>query len=128
MMLKLAAMALLACNAQAAVVAGTPVDRVISLLGKLQAQIENEGKKEAAEYDKYACFCKDEVDKTLYNIENSEEKIKVLKADIDKLEAEIKDLDADIKELKATIKEKEDDIDAAVKKRKKENDAYVKEA
>jgi len=123
-----AALAALLCGADAAVVTTTPIQRVVSLLGKLQAQIENEGKKEAAEYDKYACFCKDEVDKTLYNIENSEEKIKVLKADIDKLEAEIKDLDADIKELKATIKEKEDDIDAAVKKRKKENDAYVKEA
>merc|ERR1719321_1747378 len=106
----------------------TPINRVISLLGKLQAQIEKEGKKEAAEYDKYACYCKDQADKTQYAIEKSEAKIKDLLADIEKLDAEIKDLDADIKDLEATIKEKNDDIDTAVAKRKKENDAYVKEA
>merc|ERR1719218_60412 len=96
----LAALSLVLYQAQAAVVTTTPIARVVSLLGKLEAQIENEGKKEAAEYDKYACFCKDKADTTLYNIEKSEEKIKVLKADIDKLTAEIEDLDADIKKLK----------------------------
>lgn len=125
---QLAVLSLVLYQAQAAVVTTTPIARVVSLLGKLEAQIENEGKKEAAEYDKYACFCKEQVDKTLYNIEKSKEKIEVLTEDIKKLTAEIEDLDEDIKDLKATIKEKEDDIKKAVDKRKKENDAYKKEA
>jgi len=127
-MFRFAALALLACNAQAAVVTGTPVDRVISLLGKLQAQVEREGKKEAAEYDKYACYCKDQADKTLYAIETSEEKISVLKADIEKLDSEIKELDEDIKDLTQTIADKKEAIEKAVAKRKKENDSYKKEA
>jgi len=125
-MLPVVALAMLLCHADAAMV--TPVARVVSLLSKIEAQIEKEGKKEAAEYDKYACYCKDQADKTQYAIEKSEAKIKDLLADIEKLDAEIKDLDADIKDLEATIKEKNDDIDTAVAKRKKENDAYVKEA
>jgi hypothetical protein len=127
-MLCVAALAALLCQTNAAVVTTTPIARVIGLLGKLQAQVEREGKKEAAEYDKYACYCKDEADTTLYNIENSKEKIAVLAADIKKLDAEIDDLDADIKELTATIKEKKEDIATAVKKRGVQNKAYVKEA
>lgn len=127
-MLCVAALAALLCQTNAAVVTTTPIARVIGLLGKLEAQVEREGKKEAAEYDKYACYCKDEADTTLYNIENSKEKISVLAADIKKLDAEIDDLDADIKDLTATIKEKKEDIDTAVKKRGVQNKAYVKEA
>jgi len=124
----LAAVASLLCQTDAAVVTATPIARVISLLGKLQAQVEKEGKKEAAEYDKYACYCKDQADDTLYAIEKSKDKIEVLAADIEKLDGEIKDLDADIKDLTQTIKDKNADIKTAVEKRGKENKAYVKEA
>merc|ERR1719446_1503475 len=88
----------------------TPVDRVISLLGKLEAQIEKEGKKEAAEYDKFACYCKEQADNTQYALEKSTALIKVLKAAIEKLDSEIKDLETDIKDLEKTIDEKKKDI------------------
>lgn len=127
-MLCLVAVASLLCQTDAAAVTAAPIARVISLLGKLQAQVEKEGKKEAAEYDKYACYCKDQADDTLYAIEKSKEKIGVLSAAIKKLDGEIKDLDADIKDLTQTIKDKNADIKTAVEKRGKENDAYVKEA
>jgi len=115
-----------------AVVTGTPVARAVSLLGKLEAQIQNEGKKEAAEYDKFSCYCKDQADNTLYAIETSREKIKVLEAELAKLDADITELAGDkkksivgsIEKLEILIKEKEDAITKAEGIRKKENDAY----
>jgi len=77
----------------------TPVEKVIELLGKLQVQVEQEGKEEAAAYDKYACFCKEQVDEKLYAITKSKEKIEKLDAKIEKLGAEITSLDGEISDL-----------------------------
>ena len=57
----------------------TPVEQVIGLLEKLQAQIQEEGKAEAAAYDKFACFCKEQADNKQYAIEKFIEQENVLK-------------------------------------------------
>merc|ERR1719439_272460 len=67
----------------------TPVKKVIELLKALEGQVEEEGKKEAAEYDKFACFCKEQADDKLYAIEKSEAKIKDLTAQINDYDAQI---------------------------------------
>merc|ERR1711956_49694 len=77
----------------------TAVEKVIQLLAKLSEQIAEEGAKEAAEYDKYACFCKEQADEKQYNIEKSDEKIAELEAAIEKLATEIADLNEDIATL-----------------------------
>jgi DNA repair exonuclease SbcCD ATPase subunit len=77
----------------------TPVEKVAQLLEKLSAQVAEEGKKEAAQYDKYACFCKEQADQKIYQIEKSEAKIETLTAEIEQLEAQIADLSADIATL-----------------------------
>lgn len=77
----------------------TPVEKVVELLRKLEAQIESEGKEEAAAYDRYACFCKEQVDQKQYQIETSRAKIKQMDAEIGKLVSEITTLDQDIGEL-----------------------------
>merc|ERR1719453_2150985 len=46
-----------------------PVEKVTALLEKLQAEVEEEGKSEAAAYDKFACFCKEQADNKQYAIE-----------------------------------------------------------
>ena len=66
------------------------------MLKGLQAKVAEEGKKEAAAYDKFACFCKEQADEKLYAIEKSD-------ALIAKLTEEIKSLDADIAELNGDI-------------------------
>jgi len=84
--------------AEASQVRVTPIEKVTQLLKGLEAKIAAEGKKEAAAYDKYACFCKEQADEKLYSIEKSD-KI------IEKLSAEIKELDAAISELNGQIGE-----------------------
>merc|ERR1719281_2099257 len=81
----------------------TPVEKVVSLLTKLSDQVTEEGKTEAAQYDKYACFCKEQADDKLYAIEKSKEKIDVLAAKIEKLGSEIDSHSLDITDLTAKI-------------------------
>ena len=37
----------------------SPVDKVLELMNSLYAQVEDEGKAEAASYKEFACFCRD---------------------------------------------------------------------
>merc|ERR1712008_656439 len=101
-------------------VAATPVEKVISLLGRLSSQIAEEGKKEAAEYDKYACFCKEQADEKLYNIEKSDAKIEKLKATIEKLTGEIAELEEDIKKLSKRLDEIKEEMKSETEKRDKQ--------
>merc|ERR1719487_3150245 len=87
----------------------TPVESVINLLTKLEKQTMEEGKAEAAAYDKFACFCKEQADEKLYSITKKGEKIalltaeiKALQGDITKLDQEISTLNTDIDALKTT--------------------------
>jgi len=77
----------------------TPVESVVRLLEKLEAQTTAEGKAEAAAYDKFACFCKEQADEKLYSITTKAEKIALLDAQIKSLAGEITKLDQDISDL-----------------------------
>jgi len=105
--------------------AATPVEKVIQLLAKLSAQIAEEGAKEAAEYDKYACFCKEQADSKQNAIEKSDEKIEALEAAIEKLSTEIADLNEDIAVLGKQITKLEEDMKVEKKKRDEEHEKYV---
>merc|ERR1719443_190398 len=89
-----------------------PVAGVVKLLEKLQAKVMEEGKAEAAAYDKFACFCKEQADEKLYSITKKGEKIalltaeiKALQGDITKLDQAISTLNSDIDALKTTCEE-----------------------
>merc|ERR1719440_1573359 len=81
----------------------TPMEKVIGLLKDLSAKVAKEGKEEAAAYDKYACFCKEQADGKLYAIEKSQKKIKRLTAEIDELDSFISTTDAAIGKLAQRI-------------------------
>merc|ERR1719478_306465 len=66
-----------------------PVQKVISLLEKAQAEVQEEGKAEAAAYDKFACFCKDTADEKLHTITKGHEKVALLEAEIEALATDI---------------------------------------
>jgi len=106
----------------------TPMEKVIKLLNDLDAKVTAEGKKEAAQYDKFACFCKEQADNKLYAIEKSEAKIKDLKASIEELNTAIAGLNSDISDLSKDISSLESEIKRKTKKREKEHDAYLVKA
>jgi len=103
-----------------------PVEKVVSLLEKIQAEIEEEGKAEAKGYDEYACFCKEQADNKQYAIEKFTEQIEVLTAKIDSKTATVDELNADIQSLNTEIQETKDDQTEADGIREEENAAYVK--
>jgi uncharacterized coiled-coil DUF342 family protein len=116
----------LAVSTEAAKV--TPMEKVIKLLKDLSSKVTAEGAKEAAEYDKYACFCKEQADEKLYSIEKSDNKIADLKAEIDQLDSEITQLNSDISTLAKKISATQSEIDRKQKKRDKERAEYDKAA
>merc|ERR1719443_1997878 len=92
--------------------AKNPVEGMVSLLERLNAKITAESKAEAAAYDKFACFCKDQADEKLYSITKKTARINELAASIKKLTAEIADFTAQMEkaqkrrtELEAESKE-----------------------
>jgi len=104
----------------------TPVEKVIELLTKLEAEVQAEGKKEAAAYDKFACFCKEQADDKLYAIEKSEKKIAMQEKQIKALASEISDLQLQIADLRKKIKKAKADQEEADKVRNEEFEKYSK--
>jgi hypothetical protein len=98
----------------------TPVESVINLLEKLEKQTMEEGKAEAAGYDKFACFCKEQADEKLYSITTKNQKLELLTAqikacqgDITNLNKEIADLNTEISDLQSTCEAEQKARDAA---------------
>jgi len=111
---------------------GNPINKVVKLLKKLAHEVTTEGKKEAADYDKYACYCKEQADDTLYAIEKSRKLIAALNAQITKLDSDIQELhgaaedgaSGAIFDLTTKIDLKTANIATAVATRGTDNDAY----
>merc|ERR1719194_374923 len=98
----------------------TPIQSVINVLEKLEKQTMEEGKAEAAGYDKFACFCKEQADEKLYAITKADQKIelltaesKALQGDITNLNKEIADLNTEISDLTTTCEKEQKARDAA---------------
>ena len=102
-----------------------PVEKVTSLLEKLQAEIEAEGKSEAEAYDKFACFCKEQADNKQYAIEKFIEQENMLKAQIEEKETTKAKLDSEIVDLKKEIDTLEGEQEEADKIRAEEHEAYA---
>merc|ERR1719456_696901 len=69
-----------------------------------------EGKAEAAAYDKFACFCKEQADEKLYSITKKGEQIALLDAEIKSLTADVTALNKDIADPNKQI----DDLTKAI--------------
>lgn len=104
------------------------MEKVIELLKDLSGKVTAEGKKDAAQYDKYACFCKEQASDKLYAIENSDAKIKDLNAEIKALNAVIAELNSQIAKLSKKITNLEKEIKDKTEKRDKEHEKYLAKA
>jgi len=103
----------------------TPVEKVIELLIKLEGEVQAEGKKEAAAYDKFACFAKEQADDKFYAINKSKKKIKMQQAEIKALAAEITDLHQQISDHKKEVRKLKADQEAADKIRAEQYEKYA---
>merc|ERR1712054_742797 len=102
----------------------TPIEKVMELMKKLSAQTEAEGKKEAEQYDKFACFCKEQADNKLYAITKSNEKMEKLNAKIDTLTSEIEVLDQEVADGNARIEELTKESEEETKLRGEQREEY----
>jgi len=103
----------------------TPVESVINLLEKLEKQTMEEGKAEAAGYDKFACFCKEQADEKLYSITKANQKIELLTAQVKALTGDITNLNQEIAQLNTDISDLQSTCEAEQKAR---DDAFNKYA
>jgi len=106
----------------------TPVEKVIELLKNLAAKTTAEGKKDAAAYDKYACFCKEQADDKLYAIEKSQKKIGKLDAKINELTGAVAELNTQISDLSVTISDHESEIKTITEQSDTAHAGYVEQA
>jgi len=105
-----------------------PVEKVTSLLEKLQGEIEADGKAEAASYDKFACFCKEQADNKQYAIEKFIEQENSLDATIADKTAKKAQLDSEIAEHGQEITKLNTEQDDAQNTRDGEHAVYVEKA
>jgi len=103
----------------------SPVESVINLIEKLMKETDEEAKKDAASYDKFACFCKEQADEKLYSVEKATEKSNLLQAQIEQLTAEITALDKDVTKLNREIDDLKTECDDQQAARDKAFAAYV---
>merc|ERR1719258_937187 len=60
----------------------TPVEKVVTLLEDLKAEVESDGTAESSAYSEYACFCKDTSTSKSESITGGKDKINLLSAEI----------------------------------------------
>jgi len=80
------------------------VNKAVDLLEDLQSQVLAEGEKEAATYNKFACFCKDTTRDKLTSIQTGEDRKAELIADINSVSSERDQLDDKITDTEVAIK------------------------
>merc|ERR1719156_25313 len=88
--------------------AKNPIQKVVTMLKEMQAQVQKEGDEDTAAYDKYACWCKTNDAEKTKAIEDAETKI-------DDLTSAIEEFAALSAKLKTEIEKLEEDIAAATK-------------
>merc|ERR1719197_1301982 len=116
---------ILAVLSVASAVDVTPVESVINLLEKLEKQTMEEGKAEAAGYDKFACFCKEQADEKLYSITKAGQKIELLTAQVKALQGDITNLNKEIADLNTEISNLQSTCEAEQKARDEDFNKYA---
>jgi len=119
-MMKLLALVLLVGVAHGAVQKVNPVQKVIELIEKMQSEVQEEGKAEAAAYDKFACFCKDTADAKLHSITKGHEKVASLSAAIEELATSISALASETASTRDEIASIKSTMEAQAEKRASE--------
>jgi len=111
---------------EATSVEDSPLEKVLSMLGDLQAEVITEGKAEAETYDKFACFCKDVMEEKSKAITENTDTKDTIQADIETESTKRDELDTSMAELTKRLGEIEGEIKEAMDKRHAEKLTYDK--
>merc|ERR1719408_127502 len=98
----------------------SPVQKVIQLLGELEAKIIKDGEEENKAFEAYAAWCKDGAKDLGFEIKTAKAEIEDLKATIGKATADISETSAKIEDLAASTATNEADLKSATEIREKE--------
>merc|ERR1719158_1251892 len=105
-----------------------PIEKVLQMIGDLQAKIIGEGNSAQKVYDEFSEFCEDRSRELGFEIKTGKQGVKDLNAAIAKEAATADSLNAKIEELSSAISVDEADLKAATDIRNKENAAFEAEA
>merc|ERR550537_1180193 len=108
-------------------VSGSPIMELVTMIQKIKAKIEAEGKAEQKSYDKYACWCERTMDKKAEEMAKAKLKIKALIKLITKISMEIGICTADISAHNKNMIKIKADIDVLVEQRSKGHDEWLAE-
>merc|ERR1719440_249190 len=123
-----AAAILLALAATSTDAASTdPIQKVLQMIGDLEAKIIGEGNDAQKVYDEFSEFCEDRSRELGFEIKTGKAEVKDLEAAIEKEAATQESLNAKIEELSAAIATDEADLKAATDIRNKEQAAFEAE-
>merc|ERR1719159_382080 len=99
---------------------GSPVSKVFSMIGDLQAKIIKEGEEAQKTYDEFSEWCEDRSKNVGFEIKTGKAEIEDLKATIEKDTSTMSAMSTKIEELSASIASNEADLAAATKIREEE--------
>jgi len=105
-----------------------PIRRVVTMLQKMAAKVEAEGKKEEELYQKFNCYCKSSGGDLQKSIAESTAKVPQLQSDIEASEAEQKQLEQDLVTHKSDRAEAKSSMEAATAQRENEHKAFLAES
>jgi hypothetical protein len=104
-----------------------PIEKVLQMIGDLQAKVIGEGADAQKVYDEFSEFCEDRSREVGFEIKTGKQGVKDLTATIENEKATAESLNAKIEEISGAISVDEADLKAATEIREKENAAFVAE-
>jgi len=102
----------------------SPVDQVLSLLRTMEHDVQKEGRRESARYNKFACFCRTQTNRKVASIQRRERAKARLEGEIKSLNGQAAELNFDIEKLTADYGQMEAELAKATKIRDEENAIY----
>jgi hypothetical protein len=107
--------------------AASPVQKVIQLLGDLQAKIIKEGEAAQSEFQQFGLWCQDRSGNLKHELAMGKGQIEELNADIESYTAKKTSLEAQIEDLASSLGVNDADLTAATQIREKEKKVFQKE-
>jgi len=106
---------------------GSPIGKILEMIGELQAKIQEEGQKSQDVYEEFAEWCEDKSKDIGFEIKTTKASMEDLTAVIQKEASKIVELESKVEDLSAAIAEAEANLKEATDMRAKESSDFKAE-